>query len=217
MSTICPFCKNKGPFGQFTDRQNRMLNKCERCYLVFVENRYLPEHNKEKLRYELHNNSIEDEGYVQFLMQAIEPALMFLNHKAKGLDYGCGPSPTLSQLLVQKGYTCKNHDPLFFPEFPEGPFDFIFATECFEHFFDPAKEMERIILLLKTHAYLIVMTSLWHNSTNFANWYYTQDYTHVSFFHENTFAYIAKKYGFEIVFTYHKRIIILKKEGRSLK
>lgn len=210
MSTTCPLCMNTGPFQQFTDRLNRTLNQCESCYLVFVESRHLPERDEEKSRYEQHNNSMEDEGYVQFLMQAIEPTLKFLPQKGKGLDYGCGPGPTLSQLVHAKGYTCQNYDPLFFPELPAGPFDFIFATECFEHFFDPANEMEQLVQLLKPQAHLIVMTSLWENNTNFAIWHYTQDNTHVSFFHEHTFGYIAKKYGFEIVFTDQKRLIILK-------
>jgi SAM-dependent methyltransferase len=211
MSTTCPLCKNTGPFQQFTDRLKRTLNKCDRCYLVFVESRYLPEQDEEKSTYEQHKNSIEDVGYVQFLMQAIDPALKFLSKNAKGLDYGCGPGPTLSQLMERKGYSCQNYDPLFLPELPAGPFDFVFATECFEHFFDPAKEMEQLILLLKSQAYLIVMTSLWENNTNFADWTYTQDNTHVSFFHERTIGFIANKYGFGIVFNDLKRIIILKK------
>jgi SAM-dependent methyltransferase len=211
MITTCPLCKKTGPFQQFADRLKRTLNQCDHCYLVFVERRHLPKHDEEKSRYEQHNNSIEDEGYVQFLMQTIEPALKFLHQNGKGLDYGCGPVPTLSQLLEQRGYTCHNYDPLFFPELPAGPFDFIFATECFEHFFDPAKEMEQLILLLKPQSYLIVMTSLWDNNINFENWYYTKDFTHVSFFHIKTLAYFAKTYGFEIVFTDQKRIIILKK------
>jgi 2-polyprenyl-3-methyl-5-hydroxy-6-metoxy-1,4-benzoquinol methylase len=213
MSLKCPLCKQTGSFTRLSDRLNRVLNKCENCNLVFVENNHLPSREEEKFRYEQHNNSIEDEGYVQFLMQAIEPALKLFQQNSKGLDYGCGPGPTLSRLLQQRGYACQNYDPIFFPKLPQGPFDFIFATECFEHFFDPAKEIEQLSRLLKNGACLVVMTSLWDKKTDFSNWHYTQDNTHVVFFHENTIQYIAHKYGFEIIFNDYKRIIILRKEG----
>jgi SAM-dependent methyltransferase len=178
---------------------------------VFSNSNHLPIKAEEKARYEAHNNSIEDQGYVNFLMQAIVPALYYLTPESKGLDYGCGPGPTLSALVQQNGYRCHNYDPFFFPELPEGPFDFIFATECFEHFFEPSKEMELLSQLLMPHGHLIIMTNLWEDNTNFANWHYTQDTTHVIFFHEKTFSYIAKTYGFQVVFNDGIRVIILKK------
>jgi SAM-dependent methyltransferase len=216
MSTICPLCKYPGPFRQITDRINRTLNCCDRCSLVFVESQYLLEPDDEKLRYALHNNSIEDEGYVQFLMQAIEPALKFITPNSAGLDYGCGPGPTLNQLLQAKGYACGNYDPLFFPELPAGPFDFVFATECFEHFYTPSKELDQITQLLKPGGYLIAMTSFWNTFEDFAQWHYASDPTHVSFFHQRTFEYIGQTYGFQIVFSDQKRIIILKKRRRQI-
>lgn len=212
MSTICPLCKSPEPFQQSTDRINRPLNCCDHCSLVFVDSPYLLEPDDEKLMYRLHNNSIEDEAYVQFLMQAIEPALKFITPNGAGLDYGCGPGPTLNQLLQAKGYACGYYDPLFFPELPPGPFDFVFATECFEHFHRPSKELEQITQLLKPGGYLIAMTRFWHTFEDFAQWHYASDPTHVSFYHQRTFEYIAQAYGFQIVFSDQKRIIILKKE-----
>lgn len=213
MKAYCKLCHYDGPFEQINDRLNRTLNKCPHCKLVFAERDYLPRQTDEKARYEEHNNSIEDKGYVRFLMQAIHPALACLLPESKGLDYGCGPVPVLSQLLNKKGLTCMNFDPFFFPELPEGPFDYLFATECFEHFFEPEKEMQQICKLLNPAGLLIVMTDFWSEKVDFSKWYYSRDRTHVSFYSEHTFDWMAKKFGFEVVFSDHRRVIILRKNS----
>ncbi|MFO7656607.1 MAG: class I SAM-dependent methyltransferase [Bacteroidales bacterium] len=163
----------------------------------------------EKKRYLTHNNGIQYKGYVDFLNQAIEPALPLLNKDMQGLDFGCGPTPTLSVILEQQGYKCDNYDPLFFPGLPEKKYDFIFATECFEHFFFPAKEIQLIKNLLKPGGILTIMTETWKSDEAFASWYYAKDSTHVSFFHNHTFGFIAEKFGFEAKECSNERVMIL--------
>lgn len=166
---------------------------------------------EEKSRYELHNNSIDNQGYVNFLKQAIKPAIKYLAPKSYGLDYGCGPAPTLNLLIKEKGFDCRNYDPLFFPEFPYMSFDFIFATECFEHFFYPLKELKQINTILKNQGHLVVMTSFWNERTDFRQWHYTNDPTHVIFFHKKTFDFIAAEFRYQIVYFDNERVIILRK------
>ena len=55
------------------------------------------------------------------------------------------------------------------------------------------------------------MTSIFYESIDFAKWYYKNDPTHVAFFCEETFDFIAKEFGFEIVDKL-KNIVILRKK-----
>jgi len=84
-----------------------------------MESQYLPDPATEEARYKAHQNSPQDAGYVRFLNQAITPALPYLNGSMRGLDYGCGPTPTLSGLLNAHGLYCENYDPYFFTASPE--------------------------------------------------------------------------------------------------
>lgn len=210
---ICPLCYTKSFKPEVEGPHKRRLYLCENCKLIFEKKINRPDRNEEKERYLEHNNSIHDKGYVTHLNQAIEPSLKYLNPDYHGLDYGCGPVPTLNRLLEKDGYNCEFYDPIFFPEPPQGKFDYIFATECFEHFFRPADEMHKLNGLLKAEGILVVMTQLWKDITKFIGWRYAHDPTHVIFYHENTFRFIAAHFGFEVVEMIKERVIILQKKN----
>lgn len=207
----CPLCDNSKSFYTLQGQQKRVFQECENCRLIFTESKFFPSLAEERSRYLSHNNGIQYPGYVNFLKQIIEPSLPFLSANMRGLDYGCGPMPTLSILLKNEGLLCLDYDPLFFPVMPDGLFDFIFATECFEHFHKPGKEIEKISGILKPGGYLMIMTTQWESRDNFSSWYYTNDLTHVSFYHKNTFDYIADEYGFSQKLLKDSKIVILKK------
>ncbi|MGK7392511.1 MAG: class I SAM-dependent methyltransferase [Candidatus Cyclobacteriaceae bacterium M2_1C_046] len=186
---------------------------CNSCKLIFTDKIYLPDINDEKSRYLKHQNNIEQPGYVNFLNRVINASLPFLRDGMQGLDYGCGPSPTLSKLVARKGYSCDNYDPIFNPDHPLGRYDFIFSTEVFEHFHNPKKELEKIISLLKPDSLLCLMTEQWETLDKFENWYYKKDPTHVSFFHEETFNFIYQKYNFQELYSDKSRVKILKRKN----
>lgn len=208
---ICPLCFTKSFQPEIEGPQGRRLYLCENCKLVFEKRINRPAQSEEKERYLEHDNSINDKGYVQHLNQAIKPALNYLKPDYHGLDYGCGPVPTLNRLLEKEGFNCEFYDPIFFPEPPTGKFDFIFATECFEHFFRPADEMQKLSGLLKPEGILVVMTQLWNDTTKFKSWQYSTDSTHVVYYHTNTFRFIAAHFGFEILEMKKERVVILRK------
>ncbi|MBS0010446.1 MAG: class I SAM-dependent methyltransferase [Bacteroidales bacterium] len=208
---ICPLCNNKESLKIIKGPDSRAYRECDQCRLIFTEARFLPSEESEKKRYLTHKNGIQYKGYVNFLNRAIEPALPFLNKDMRGLDFGCGPSPTLSVILEQKGLICDNYDIFFFPDLPREKYDFIFATECFEHFFFPAKEIQHIKSLLKANGILIIMTETWKSVKAFTNWYYARDFTHVSFFHIQTFDFIAQKFEFEILKCINERVVIMRR------
>jgi SAM-dependent methyltransferase len=208
----CPLCRNIDNHAPVKGADARQYFHCSNCDLIFVAPAFYLSAEAEQARYQFHQNNIEDVGYVAFLNKAIQPALLFMNSAMKGLDYGCGPSPTLSKLLQQQGFLCDDYDPYFFPELnTTRKYDFIFATECFEHFFQPEKELHIISDLLNENGLLIIMTEQWQTIEHFNTWYYPKDPTHVCFYHTNTFNFIAEKFGFEILHNDEKRVVVLRK------
>src|SRR5690606_19582436 len=130
----CPLCQHISKENKIIGPDQRKFLFCEKCYLVFVHADFLPSALNEKGRYLQHQNSIEDSAYVEFLNQAIQPALSFLEKENTGLDFGCGPVPVLSQLLGKLDLNCAYYDPFFFPQLDDTKhYDFVFATECLEH------------------------------------------------------------------------------------
>lgn len=208
----CPLCYTTSFSPEIEGPKGRLLHFCNSCNLVFEERVNRPEWQEEKERYLEHENGIQYEGYVNHLNQAIKPALNHLKPDWRGLDFGCGPTPTLHKLVKLEGFACEFYDPIFFTEPPRGKFDFVFATECFEHFFRPANELHKISGLLKPGGILVVMTQLWNDTTNFKNWGYAHDPTHVVFYHEQTFQFIAAHFGFEILEIKIDRVVILQKK-----
>ncbi len=63
--------------------------------------------DEERAEYDLHENSIEDMGYVNyldnFLIKAVDPYI----NEGQALDFGCGPEPVLAELL-KRGVFNKN-------------------------------------------------------------------------------------------------------------
>ncbi len=209
---VCPLCQNDSFQPEVKGPKDRWLHFCKNCKLVFEQKGNRPAPNEERERYLEHNNSIHHKGYVDYLNQAVKPALAWLKPGFCGLDYGCGPVPTLNRLLEKHGFTCDFYDPIFFNEPPLGNFDFIFATESFEHFFRPADELQKLSGLLKPEGILIVMTQLWKDIAKFKRWRYASDPTHVVFYHEDTFRFIAAHFGFEIIEIKKEKVIILQKK-----
>lgn len=206
----CRLCGSSVGLVPLTDRGKRLHIFCPTCHLISTEKRFLPDTEKEKSRYAMHQNDLRDEGYVRFLRQAIDPSLPFLRPEMTGLDYGCGPTPTLSSLLNAAGYACEDYDPFFAPHALEKKFDYIFSTEVFEHFFHPAREIEKIRSLLNHGGLLIVMTERWNELAQFPKWHYTNDVSHVAFYHKKTFDFICDMFGFEKVFDDGLRVQIFK-------
>lgn len=184
---------------------------CRHCALIHLDPRDCLDSAAEKAFYGTHRNSIAEPGYVRFLKRILEPAQAFLKPGMRCLDFGCGPGPTLAVLLEQAGFTCDNYDPLFAPDPPSPPYDVIFATEVFEHFHRPAAEVERILALLQPEGLIAVMTELWTDLSRFAGWYYRRDPTHVSFYHAETFTYLAQRHGLTCLYSDRQRAIILKR------
>lgn len=181
---------------QITDHPlgSREYWQCCCCKLIFLPSEYRLSRQEEKNRYDLHDNRADDENYVGFLNKLAIPLKEKLKEGYLGLDFGCGPGPTLSDILTKEGYSVKNYDPLYFPD--EGllgeKYDFITCTETVEHFFDPHKEFILFDQMMRSNeSYLAIMTGILENEGEFIDWWYHKDPTHVSFYQKDTLAWIS--------------------------
>lgn len=184
---------------------------CGGCGLMYLDPVLRMSVPAARRRYLSHRNGREDRGYCDFLHRAIDAARPYLSTGSKGLDYGCGPSPTLSGLLTDLGYRMTDYDPLFRDVPLDPPYDFVFSTECFEHFEEPAREIERVVALLAPEGLLTVMSELRREGMDLERWHYLSDPTHVSLYTERTWAHICRVYGLRPVAGDGRRVFVLRK------
>ena len=156
----------------------------------------------EKSHYDLHENNPEDRDYRNFLARLTKPLLKRLEPNCSGLDFGCGPGPTLSIMMEEAGHKVSLYDPIYYPEVSplSKSYDFITATEVFEHLHQPAKDLEILFNNLKAGGWIGIMTKRVLNKEAFAKWHYIQDPTHVCFWSETTFKWVAKKWHTSVEF-----------------
>ncbi len=208
----CPLCSHRGSFVRLRGPLGFGYSECSACRLIFMDRASLPSPEDEKRRYATHRNGPQHPGYVRFLEQAIAPALPYLDESMRGLDFGCGPVPTLSVLLARRGLRCEDYDPFFEPKvLPPGRFHFIFATEVFEHLFWPGRELRLIRDVLRPQGLLVVMTELWTPCREFSEWHYARDTTHVSFYDRRTIESICRLYSFRRLPSGNARVLLLQK------
>lgn len=208
----CPLCAHEGPFARLAGPLGMGYSSCPACRLIFMDRASLPSPEDEKSRYATHRNGPDHPGYVRFLEQAVTPALPHLDASMRGLDFGCGPAPTLSVLLARRGLQCDDYDPFFGPGVPPpGRFDFVFATEVFEHLFWPGRELRLIRGLLRPGGLLVIMTEPWTTEQEFSQWYYARDPTHVSFYERRTIESICRRFAFRRLPSGNRRVSLLQK------
>ncbi len=99
----------------FFQNDTQRYYQCPLCSLIVMDPRGYLSEEQEKREYELHQNSPEDQGYRKFLSRLALPLLDRLElNQRRGLDYGCGPGPTLSVMLEEAGCSMSLFDPFFF-------------------------------------------------------------------------------------------------------
>lgn len=213
----CPLC-DKAEVTHFVRDNRRDYFRCGRCALVFVppQQRVSPE--REKAEYDLHQNTPDDPGYRRFLSRLFEPLCERLPSGSRGLDFGCGPGPTLSVMFAEAGFPMAVYDPFYAddPRVFSHHYDFITATEVAEHLHRPGRELERLWECLRPGGTLGLMTKLVRDRAAFAGWHYKNDLTHVCFFSQETFRWLATRWGAELELIGSDVILLRKAAGPSL-
>ncbi len=186
---------------------------CNNCQAIFIEKKEIVRPEEEKERYMGHDNSHQNEGYVEMFKDFLEVGVFpFIQDLNNVLEFGCGPGPVLADLLEKEDYQVDKYDPYFFPDrvFENKKYDLITSTEVFEHFSEPRKEMKFLKHHLKYGGYLAVMTSFHPGPEKFADWWYKWDPTHIIFYNLNTFQKIAEDYNLKIIYTNGEKYILFK-------
>jgi len=193
-SDPCPLCSGYN-IQHFSQDKKRNYWQCQACDLVFVDKSQQLNHDDEKAVYQQHENNPEDAGYRKFLSRMSQPMLERILPDSHGLDFGCGPGPTLSLMFEEAGHRMAIYDPYFAnnPEALKQPYDFITSTEVFEHLSAPKQVLEQLIPILKPGGWLGLMTKRVIDQDAFKSWHYKNDPTHITFFSEQTFHLLSSK------------------------
>ncbi|MFY9256696.1 MAG: class I SAM-dependent methyltransferase [Fuerstiella sp.] len=158
--------------------------------------------SQEKTHYDFHQNSPDDAGYRRFLGRLFEPLNAKLQPASNGLDFGCGPGPTLSVMFQEAGHAMAVYDPYYSTDTAplQATYDFVTCTEVVEHFRNPRRDLDLLWSQVKPGGMLGIMTKLVIDASSFANWHYKNDPTHISFFSRETFQWLAKAWCAELEF-----------------
>ncbi|SFX17229.1 Methyltransferase domain-containing protein [Marinospirillum alkaliphilum DSM 21637] len=202
--SVCPLCDSAQTSLWHTETRKPLIgreyHRCQVCDLVFVPRCFHLDASSERAVYQQHENNPADAGYRRFLGRMAEPMQNLLQASGKtpselsGLDFGCGPGPTLSLMFAEAGYACSNYD-LHFAHHPallQQQYDFITSTEVFEHLAQPAQVLDQLLLCLKPGGLLGSMTQRPRDRAAFVQWHYLMDPTHISFFSETCFDWLAE-------------------------
>lgn len=187
---------------------------CTNCGLVF-KNPIVHLNPAEDLkRYSEHQNNEKDQGYLDFLSKLTNPLAQFLPAQFNALDFGCGPGPALSMLLEKMGGAVENYDPIFYPkeDLLNNIYDVVTTTEVVEHFKNPLGDWTLLISRVRPGGLLGVMTQFINPGIDYRSWWYKNDPTHVVFYQEKTFNFLADKFNLEVLFNDRKSVVIFKKK-----
>ncbi len=194
----CPLCGAASHW--LLDDRKRSYWQCEQCLMVHVPACWQLTAEQEKAEYDRHENHPDDPGYRRFLSRLAEPLLTRLPAAGSGLDFGCGPGPALAMMLREHGHQVALHDLYYHPN-PDAlrqQWDFITATEVVEHLAAPREVLEQLWQYLKPGGWLGLMTKRVISPEAFSRWHYKSDPTHISFFSEQSFRWLAAKWQAEL-------------------
>ena len=207
----CPLCKYHD-IRHFIRDARRDYFQCARCALVFVPPpQHLPEET-EKAQYDLHENSPDDPSYRAFLSRLMLPMLERIGQDSKGLDFGCGPGPTLSLMFEEHGHKVRLYDKYYADDVDalSEQYDFISCTEVVEHLKRPGETFAILLDALKAGGYLGLMTKFVIDKVAFSTWHYKNDPTHICFYSHETIRHYFQKRECKVDFVGADVVIIRK-------
>jgi len=189
--------------------------ECGRCELIMKSPDNFASFEKQKMRYDLHENSADDIGYQRYFARFIDFVLPQIDGVGSALDFGCGASTLLSQMLERHGVECDYYDPIYHPDlsFKSKRYDLIVSVEVFEHLHDPRGTFKMLVNRLNHNGYLALQTEFRPSSREeFLEWYYRLDPTHILFFSPKTLETLSDTYLLKSISNNGKNIILFQKK-----
>lgn len=191
----CPLCGDAENTAFHFDRA-REYRLCDKCAFVFVPPSHHLSAREERAYYDLHENHVDDPGYRKFLGRLFSPMQQRLSAPSRGLDFGCGEASALAVMFGGAGHSVALYDPHYVPDMTvmSGKFDFIVLSEVAEHLAAPGFEFDRLWNYLEPGGWIGVMTKRVRDRVAFRTWHYITDPTHIGFFSEASFQYLAARW-----------------------
>jgi hypothetical protein len=211
----CLLCGSEKLSSMTHPQFHTLFHQCEECHVIFKDVSHFPSPEQEKKRYDEHHNDIAQEGYVSFLTNFIESAVTPFLSKGKMLDFGSGPAPVLAVLLQRLGFEVHTYDPFYQPNaIEEDSYDMITSTEVVEHLHAPMRVFEWMDLHTKAKGYIAIMTHFYPKEQHrYFGWFYQRDVSHVIFYAKETWLWLAKHMGWDIVMCDDRRIVVFQKKS----
>jgi len=211
----CHICRRAT--GSFTDEKTGIVYyHCPECDCIFKSPECYQPLSEQKSRYDLHDNHAEDEGYRAYFHRFLDFVLPHTEGVEHALDFGCGRSTLLSDILNSMNIRCDYYDPIYHPDTLDNSkkYDFIVSTEVFEHLHHPKETFFQLVNMLNPGGTVAIQTQFHPGDrAEFIQWYYHKDPTHIVFFTAGTFKKLASEYGCCMVADNGKNIVILQKRG----
>ncbi len=212
----CKLCGSKNMITYVHPKFDMLFHECLDCEVIYKDDRHKMSSIEEKKVYDHHENSMDNEGYVNYLMNFVDSAIIPFIKEGNVLDFGSGPNPVLKEILITKyNFKVSIYD-YFYMDNKDvflNHYDLITSTEVFEHLFDPINSIKQFYKMLYPGGIVSIMT-LFHPKEReaFYNWFYIRDPSHVTFYTPKTFEVIAKYNGFKVLDTNQYRYITLMKQ-----
>ena len=195
----CPICQ--GSSLKPIDEHEPVYWQCADCEYLFLEPSDRLQKASEKSRYEEHNNDLGDPKYLQYLEKTWQKISQDVPPGGLVVDYGCGPTKGLEAVLKGQGFQVVSDDPFFYPTsvvILNHKVDAIYCSEAIEHMYNPIVEIECWLRLLKPGGMISLRTAFHSGENGFRSWWYKDDPTHIGFFNEQTFQWLANRYSLEV-------------------
>lgn len=215
MDTTCKICGTE-TYAIIQKKLRITYHRCPVCDFISKESSQILTPEEEFAEYNLHQNSLDDSGFVAYFKRFIDNAIIpFVSPNPKGLDFGSGPSPVLAEILKRDyHFDMDIYDLFYAPEklYSGQTYDLVTSTEVVEHLMDPLEYFKLFHTLLNPDGLLSIMTQF-HPQTDqdFLSSHYVRDMTHISFFSLKTMEVVAEKVGLTIVYTDGKRYTSFRK------
>lgn len=210
----CKICGNK-TISYSHPRFDMIFHECKQCEFIFKDqSNYLSLGDELKV-YNNHQNDESNIGYINFLTNFIDAAIMPYIQKGDVLDFGSGPNPVLAKIMREQYlFKVDIYDPFYSPEkvYENKEYDLITSTEVVEHLSEPTNEIKMLVNHLKPNGVISLMT-LFHprDRNKFFDWFYIRDTTHISFYTPKTIDCIAKQFNLKVIYTNEYRYTVLRK------
>lgn len=180
------------------------FHKCKHCEFIARNREATLNVDKEKQIYDLHNNSYENEGYVNMFRDFINTGIVpYIKEGRHALDFGSGPEPVFAQVLEREyDFHVDYYDKFYAPEpcYEGNRYDLITSTEVVEHLDDPIAYFQLFAEHLEDGGLLAIMTLFHHkDDAHFLDWHYRRDRTHISFYTPRTLEVIGERVGLKVL------------------